>query len=264
MKVVFSHTYNSYATYNTKEYLEFTALSNYFAQKQGFETIFFGDDNSIKDFKKIKFNFTEKFSPEIFNKSFPKCFWASGKLIASRMMSEPFIHVDNDLFITKPLPNKFLNSDLLCLHDEIFANVYFEQLQALFIIKPEMSNSFPTISYNCGIFGGQDFKTIHKSIDILFEFITNNSQYIDLIHNKYIRREEYKKILHTPVLIEQIWLFQIFKYFKKNITTLFHIENFGESLENKMRKSGCLHLMTHKIYFREKIKQFLIDKKIEY
>lgn len=267
MKALFSHIENPFAIYPSNHYLEFTALANYFAKKQGFETIFFGDEKSLKNFKNIEFNYTERLSTDRLRK-FPECFWAAGKLLAIDSMNEPCIHIDNDLFLTKPIPENFLKNDIVCFHDEKFAMnnaaLQLEKLQELFHIKPKEAEGFPSISYNCGIMGGQDLQTIKKSINIIFDFITYYALHIDSINLKYINNPNVKTFFYPPVLIEQIWFYQVIKSFGKEITPLIHINNWDENFKKVTMETGYLHLMGQKKFFKEHVKKTLLNKNIKY
>jgi hypothetical protein len=47
--------------------------------------------------------------------------WCLGKLYAYRMQTEPFVHIDNDCFLWKPLPRRMLAADVLAQSPEYFA-----------------------------------------------------------------------------------------------------------------------------------------------
>lgn len=264
MRALFSHVNNPFSEHPiNNEYIEMTALANYFAREQGFETVFWGDEKSLLVFNKINFNHTAKLPTKILE-NFPKCFWSASKLLSLSLTNEPCIHIDNDLFLTKPIPENFLRNDICCFHDEHFAMKDLAKMQDLFKIRPKETLSYEMMSYNCGIIGGEDIKTIKKSIDILFNFISNKADYIDKINLTYNKKREYKDFFYTSVLIEQIWLFQIYKYFGKEITQLIHPTSWGKSFETITKESGYLHLMKQKDSLRGYIKKVLNEKNIKY
>lgn len=263
MRALFSHIENPFSEYPTDDYVQMTALANYFAKKQGFETVFWGDAKALKNFKKINFDETYELPTRVL-KNFPKCFWAAGKLLALSLMNEPCIHIDNDLFLTKPIPTTFLKNDIYCFHDEHFAMEGLSKMQELFKIRPKETLGQELISYNCGVMGGQDIKTIKNSINIIFDYISDNSGYIDLVNLTYNHIDAYDYFFYTPVLIEQMWLFQIYKNLGKTITPLIYIENWAESFEMVTRKSGYIHLMQQKKFFVKYIQDVLARKNIQY
>jgi hypothetical protein len=261
MKVIFSYINNSYAKH--PPYLECSAIANFYAQQQGFETIFYGDEISLKSHSGIKYNHTCRLPTEQI-KNFPKCFWSAGKLIALSCMNEPCIHVDSDFFITKPINNDFLKNDIVCFHEEIFINnPYFKdpgykKLKTVFGIQPKECDNIQGFSYNCGIIGGSDIITIKRGIEIISNFISEHSVHIDNIHSK-------NYYLFTSVLIEQIWLFQIYKYFGKKINALIDA-NLPDFKRGKVEKdTGYFHLMGSRKYrLRDHICNFVEKNNISF
>jgi hypothetical protein len=251
MEILFSNIYNIKKV-DTSPNVEMTAISNFFIKKLGFQTTFFGDKKSLELYKNIEFdNF--KLIPESFINSLPYCFWSMSKLYAIRQTNNPCLHIDSDLFITKPFPENFLENDIVCFHNEKFAEQSVKILQNLIDIKPKECEQFPIISYNCGIIGGQDIKTLHMAIDILFNFLIKNKLYLDNIAKKFNHKDypEYRWLFYPPVLFEQIWLFQIFKFFKKNINELIKdMKNWDHSLKFT-KKTGYFHLMMSKMLYEE-------------
>lgn len=255
MKAIFSFLENS--NYKIVQPVELAALANFCAQKQGFETIFFGNEDSLKKFGKIKYNDKFKLEEEC-NRNLPKCFWSASKLIALSMMKEPCIHIDMDLLLTKPLTKDFLKNDIICFHDEFFNIKRYERLQNFYKISPQQHNSILGFTYNCGIIGGNDIVTINKGIKILFDFISKNKNYIDNIHFKH-------PYLPTSVLIEQIWLFQIFKSLNKEITCLVNVKNFNNDYFKMWTDNGYIHFIsTRKNQANETIEKIIQKYNIKY
>jgi predicted RNA binding protein with dsRBD fold (UPF0201 family) len=260
MKAIFSHIYNSYLEIPTPDYIKMCALANFFAKKQGFETVFYGDEKILRNFKKINFDYTERIPTNAF-KDLPKCFWSASKLISLFSINEPCIHIDNDLFLTRNIPKTFLENDIICFHDEKFLNDWPKQMQQLFKIQPKETQDFESISYNCGIIGGQDISIIKKSIGILFDYVSANAEEIDRLD---LVCKKLPIFTCTSVLIEQIWLFQIFQFFKKEISTLLTIKNWGDDFDKQISTSGYLHLMKNKKEFLGKIDFYLNKLNIQY
>jgi len=256
MKAIFSFIKNSNAI--TSQSIELAALSNFCAKKQGFQTIFFGDDDSLKEFGSIEYNEKRKLNNDLSN--FPKCFWSISKLIALSMMNEPCIHIDMDLLLTKPISDNFLKNDIVCFHDEFFnQGKRQEKLKNLFKILPNNCESIVGNSYNCGIIGGSDIISIKNGIKILLDFISLNNNYIDKINidNKYS--------IPTALLIEQIWLFQIFKSLDKEINCLVKVENFNNDYFKMWYETGYIHLITtRKYHTKDEITKIIEKYNIKY
>lgn len=258
MKAIFSHL--DVNKYRCKEsnYNMLTAYANFWAKKQGFETVFFGDERTLKNFKEIEFDDTCKISSELY-KELPKNFWSASKLISLSLMNEPCIHIDNDLFLTEKIPSNFLQNDIYCYHHEAFVN--FNHLQNNVKIRPPETIGYPTISYNCGIMGGQDINTIKNSVNIVLDFVSTNSNYLESVTANGIE-------IHSnniSVLIEQIWLYQIIKYFNKTIAPLIEVSDWKD-WQSKSLQSGYIHLMKNKKDkpILTKIEQILITNNIKY
>lgn len=150
MKVIFSNVKNKEAP--TPQWVEMAALSNFYIKRSGFETVFYGDELSLKEFRKIEYDHFEKIRDEELMR-FPQCMWSLGKLAAALRVKEPFIHIDSDLLFKGGLRKDLLTHDIVCLHDESFVCTQMQKLQDLFGIKPVICEPFPTISYNCGLVG---------------------------------------------------------------------------------------------------------------
>lgn len=249
MKAIFSFKENRNAEFNLYEHKKLLHLANFCAQKQGFETIFWGDEYSLKNFKEINFNHTEKFPEQIFN-NFPKCFWSAAKLISLSLINEPCVHIDNDLFLLKPIQEDFFKNEIFCFHKESFTSKWHNRLQDLFIIKPKEVINIQIDCYNCGLLGGQDIKTIKKSINMLFNFISDNANYLDNIY--YLNKDRKDLYVCPSVLFEQIWMFQIFKFFKKEIYCLLPMIHSWDHLFKKFSEIGITHLMRGKKKFFKK------------
>lgn len=96
--------------------------------------------------------------------------WALGKLYAYRAQTEPFVHVDGDVFLWQPLPATLLSAPVLAQHPEHFCLIdqwsyyHVRELEDLFL---STGGSLPAewrwysasselqTACNCGIVGGQ-------------------------------------------------------------------------------------------------------------
>lgn len=248
MKVIFS--YLDKTNYTWAQSIELATVSNFLIQKQGFETIFWGNENALKKFGKI--NYTEKIllnTKELTN--FPKCFWSVSKLLALSMMEEPCIHIDMDLLVTKPIPVDFLKNDIVCFHNENFRINSYKKLKNYFNINPKECESIPFNAYNCSLIGGHDISSIKHGIRIIFDFISNHKYYIDNIYFNHT-------YLPAAILIEQIWLFQIFKYLNKEINCLVEVKNFNADYFRMWKDTGYIHLISNrKEQARPDLKNFI-------
>jgi hypothetical protein len=101
--------------------------------------------------------------------------WSLGKLVAYRAQSEPFVHIDSDCFLWKPLPRRMLKADLLAQSPESFGwegGSYYrpEVLEPLIQAQggwlPEPLAWYLSIrgdaAVNCGIVGGHQLDFIQS------------------------------------------------------------------------------------------------------
>jgi hypothetical protein len=244
MKFVFSFVKNKIGGKETHPAL--AALSNFHIQAQGYETIFFGDEEGLKTYSNVQFDQKEMLRPDEVH-VFPDHVWSLGKLVAIKKVKEPCLHLDLDLVYTKILPQS-LEENILCLHDESFHTKSHILMQELYKIRPKGTEHIPTLSYNCGLFGGQDKQTIDKAIDLLFDFINDNFQYISIVS------EHYGAAVHSTLLIEQIWLMQIIKSLGRDISTLCKIPAWNKEGLEILDHAGITHYMGAKeidIYIQE-------------
>ena len=112
--------------------------------------------------------------------------WAMGKLKAYELQDEPFIHVDNDVYIWEKFPDKIENAQLISQNKEINFKVFnepLEQIYSFFEYIPHFMKcpKEELIMYNAGIFGGNDFSFFKKYVNHSYEFVNRNLNYLEKI-----------------------------------------------------------------------------------
>jgi hypothetical protein len=256
VKLIFSHITSLQPSYTNEIFVKMSALSNYYAQKHGFETIFFGDSQALKNFGKIKYNHFFELSNNYLN-NFPKCLWAISKWFALSSMNEPCLHIDHDLFLVNSLNDNFLKNDIFCFHDELFVLKFYKRINSRFKIKPKEISDVEVYPYNCGLFGGQDINTIKNSINFILNFISNNINYVIEIDKKY------KYPISMMCLVEQVWLFQVLKNNNKIISTLLKVKDWGDFKKQSFEKR-YIHFMFDKTSSFQEVERALFEKNIKY
>ncbi len=143
----------------------------------------------------------------VFDDSFvihPKLF-SLAKIHTYSLQEEPFVHVDGDLFLWKPLPESVMNAGLIASNPEV--DLYFNKE-----ILVEMEGHFQYIpshlkdiykqehifSSNAGIFGGSNIPFIRKYCSEAEQIIKENENCLEKVN-----------IGNTNMLIEQISLFYL-------------------------------------------------------
>lgn len=131
-------------------------------------------------------------------------FWAYGKLVAYQQ-DEPFIHIDNDIFLWEPLPERVLNARLCFQSKEPFEKPGYGWYNVLkrcwkrAPVRPDIivKNEVFDYAYNCGICGGHD-------LDHFAQWIKCSEQYIFAKENHRGFFHEFKNILiHQNLFHEQ-------------------------------------------------------------
>ena len=106
--------------------------------------------------------------------------WAYAKIKTYSMQTEPFLHVDGDVYISKPFPEEVLSAALITQNREVGTRYYRNMVDGILackgIILPDyvldMLSQESVPSYNMGVFGGNDLVFIEeycKSCLYLFE-----------------------------------------------------------------------------------------------
>ena len=140
-------------------------------------------------------------------------FWAYGKMIAYAQQTTPFVHIDNDVFLWKPLPDRVLQAEL-CFQSKEFLDVpeyrWYNVLKPCWDaapVKPQIvvDNEVTDFVYNCGVCGGWN-------LDFFKEWIQCSAQYIFAPENQDLFFKQFKNILmHQNLYHEQYFAASLIK-----------------------------------------------------
>jgi hypothetical protein len=138
-------------------------------------------------------------------KSVSPWFWAYGKLIAYNMQTTPFVHIDNDVFMWKPLPTRIRGAEL-CFQSKEYMNIpsyqWYDVLTPCWNtapVRPEIivRNPIRDFVYNCGICGGHN-------LEFFKEWIKCSAEYIFAPENQPVFFGQFKNVLmHQNLFHEQ-------------------------------------------------------------
>jgi hypothetical protein len=199
--------------------LEMAKLSNFLVQSHGYKTCFCGDKESLHLFSGINFNeFIELDEDRIYD--IPTQIWSIGKLFSMLKIEEPFIHMDYDIFLFKKFDDNFFKNEIIYYHNEFYIDKYVDEYQSYFNLNPIKNNNFINRSYNCALFGGQNFKLIHNICNQIIDFIMNHKEEI----NKVLKSDRSSSFesFWPAVLVEQVWIFQLLKHYKQKFVPYLH------------------------------------------
>ena len=145
-------------------------------------------------------------------------FYCWPKIVTYQKQSEPFIHIDTDVFMWKPIPKRLLQASLVAQHRERDSNFYMEVYKQIgndCIQLPqylEGCNDGKYInSYNAGLLGGNDIDFFKSYVDEILKFL-------DINKGKFLQSD--RKFLYN-VVFEQ-WLFYgLARKKNKNVSTFY-------------------------------------------
>ena len=113
-------------------------------------------------------------------------FWALGKLVAYSLQDEPFVHLDADVFLWRPLPDRLMSAPVLAQHLDVFHSAEaigpgmiedaFGRAGLSLPAEWEWARSVdgPWIrEANCGILGGTNRGFLRHYADLAIDLVLN-------------------------------------------------------------------------------------------
>lgn len=180
--------------------------------------------------------------------------WALGKIIAYQHIvkkGDPFLHIDNDVFLFGRLSHHVLYNPLTTQHKE-------NNIENIYKVKDfikDLPNKYffakKTIDHcaNFGIFGGTDLEFIDFYVTEAIKVALDQQ-------NKRTICYSGANSPHPSVMIEQYYFSLLTELFDKKVFYL-----LGENLVQDSKKFGYTHLWGSKVNEKEKIQE-KIDKKL--
>ena len=146
--------------------------------------------------------------------------WALAKIKTYSMQTEPFIHVDGDVYLPQPLPKEIENAPLVAQNEEECTDYYRRMVEQIVVSHEillydwldEQINATNMPSYNMGIFGGSDLEFIHTYCKKVFNFMEINH-----INDQ----ANLQSSANCNVFIEQIFFASLVKKNQKEVNCLF-------------------------------------------
>lgn len=125
------------------------------------------------------------------NIHYPTELWAVAKILAYAIQKEPFIHVDNDVYIWAAFPEYITNSNLAVQsieenyeHNKIYTKDIIDKFKYVPAVILEQKNNNQTInSINAGIIGGNNISFIQDYAQEAIKFIELNINKLDKLSN---------------------------------------------------------------------------------
>jgi hypothetical protein len=239
------------------------AVSNFYAQKNGHNTILYTDLESYKLLEGVKFSEVRFFKQN--TKNLPYQFWCGAKMFSMAEMNSPYIHIDFDLFI---LENKFLEKisemDFFYLHDEpwvdkmLFGAMINDILsESISPWRPFKKNEF--LCRNMALFGSTTYKgteIIKSNAEKILEFVYRNAKMFDTVKTPnfletfslYAAEPGYEFMI--CVLIEQMLMTSLIcdGLEKNKVTKIFDGISSPKMISIEHFKKSINYLNKYKIY----------------
>ncbi|PRY35980.1 hypothetical protein CLV58_113111 [Spirosoma oryzae] len=139
----------------------------------------------------------------------PPIFWGLAKIYAQSIQKEPFLHVDNDVFIFDSFAESLLNNQLIVQNLEYQFPMYKKSVQVVTSLKGHLPHYVPTDSieyyaYNAGIIGGCQAHFFDTYYQEALTFVERNQNFIRQLHARDINMFMEQCLLYYLAQHEQI------------------------------------------------------------
>lgn len=220
--------------------INFWKLSHALAEKHYGKVGLITDSHGAELLKEIPFSSIETFLDDLKEINSGKV-WSLGKIYAYNKIADrgPFLHLDNDVFLWKKLPEELTNSEIFTqsfdapfyddFNKKIFNNAYDLNLLNL-VSMNEMPKDWEELMrsgrdmkiHNVGVFGGTNVDFIKKYSEYSLNMI-KNKKYMPLFESDYYdEKTDSDVMLINSCCLEQLNLVLFNeKYFNLKINRLF-------------------------------------------
>lgn len=177
----------------------------------------------------------------------PSNLWCFGKLKAYSIQKEPFIHLDYDLFLLKPLPKSFYEAAVVTQSVEPFnlphyANYYLPNMETLLKTHKNLPVEFKVFekrplttqwAHNTGLVGGQNWRAIAAYATMAMKICRDNLPTIQAELTEFRQSE-------MNVVYEQATISRYCLHHKIKIETLLKLPIYDNT---EIENVGLVHLI---------------------
>lgn len=211
MKAVYSHWNKSYGANGYNNIVDFvsTMALSVLTTKKSFDKVCLVTNSLYKDLLVNEFEmpFDEVSTSQDRWDNLPDWLWGYAKLSALNDQTEPFVHIDNDVFLWDPIRPEVKNKklffqsietpfrDIYCYYDPLieFAMKNVPNIPKLILDNPSK------YAYNCGVTGINDLDILHEWFKLSTSFIMNPENQKIIESNKDL-------LIHQNLLHEQYFI----------------------------------------------------------
>jgi hypothetical protein len=210
-------------------------------KKHNYTVVLYTSKNLQKFFKHIPYDDIILIEDDEYLDIIKYNFWSGTKLVACNKHKNPYLHLDTDLFLIENVLADKISSNFLVLHSEPWLKNYLkldqELCQKIFNLDVTTTNS-----YNCGIFGGQQWNQINSIISNVLGKTTVFAEQIQNIVAKHLNTPDKNWI--TSVFLEQIITVNLIKDDLKTISTIINTDKCKEYMNvyEILQNNNIIHL----------------------
>lgn len=116
--------------------------------------------------------------------------WALPKIYTYSLQSEPYLHVDGDVYIFQPFGNELMNNEVIVQNMEIATEYYTSTQRVLMkcfsyfpnVIRSDFWSDKPIQAVNAGILGGNNLSFLNEYANMSLEYVERNKQHFNQIN----------------------------------------------------------------------------------
>jgi hypothetical protein len=166
--------------------------------------------------------------------------WILGKLEAMVQQTEPFLHIDMDVFLFKKTNMAHFYRPFMVLHHEYWAQ-QFSKYAHLVPAPKSLSKGYDwNHSNNFGIVGGTNWKDITECMQEILDHIYTRKDELHAIYSKYHNKDN----AYPAVLTEQVWTSEMM-FKRKILPTSFLRYRAWNPVHNELQTSARLRGLAH-------------------
>jgi hypothetical protein len=247
-----------------KALMECFALSLHYSKKWFKEVHFITDlkGKALIDKYGLKFDYVSTELEEVLKDASERD-WSLGKIYACKIQDKPFIHIDIDVILFKPLPNSFLSKDAVFQSSERGSWPHYNDMMDFdnlhYNNKPSWYDTKNLRAYCCGLLG-------FNRLDFLNEWWETALQHVE-----YLKLQNgYPSVsLMSCLIYEQQYVGCLCDKYNYNVGLLTdYAENKNQEYvtEDLANKLGYTHLIAsskRRLDIEEKITNRVIKEKIK-
>jgi len=244
MKVIYSYWSDSntqnHAGYSNEKMMRMGWSLSVLMANEFYEPILWTDKNGWEFIKPLNLPWKDVRIENFYKYDVPAHLWNFSKIIAMIREEPPFIHVDHDVFLHKPLPEF---REMLFQNWEHFQNYNFYKKMVNYVTKNKKFYPLPSswdknvqTSLNCGVVGCKSKKFIDLWSDGLLEWISSE-RFSNLTGSNHLSGEDHL----WPAVIEQYLMACTDKKMGEVSQVLF--SDFFPNLQKKLNTKGYTHLL---------------------